>query len=94
MKKGGHHGHDRKRFWKICSREQDTLSGIRRKYQRFCIETKMGDISIEGPYLGINVHPFETVSIKTNRYIDSAALEKLTNWMKGSKFTSYDQCKL
>ncbi|KAF7908946.1 uncharacterized protein EAE98_012419 [Botrytis deweyae] len=85
MKKGGHHGHHPKGSGKHVAKKQNKLSGIRRKYERFCTVTKMGEILIEGPYLGINVNPFETAFFKTNRHIDPAALKKLTNWMKGSQ---------
>ncbi|TGO57296.1 hypothetical protein BCON_0067g00170 [Botryotinia convoluta] len=92
-KKDGHHGHLHKGSGKHVAEKQDKLSDIRREYERLCTATKMGDVLIEGPHLGINVNPFETGFIKTNRYIDPVALEKLRNWMKGSKFTSYDHCK-
>ncbi|KAF5879300.1 uncharacterized protein Bfra_006506 [Botrytis fragariae] len=92
-KKGSHHGHHHKGSGKHVAEKQDKISDIRREYKKLCTATKMGDGLIEEPHLGVNVNPFETVFIKTNRYIDPVALEKLTSWMKGSEFTSYDHCR-
>ncbi|TGO26843.1 hypothetical protein BPAE_0052g00330 [Botrytis paeoniae] len=85
-KKDSHHGHLHKGSGKHVAEKQDKLSDIRREYERLCTAAKMGDVLIERPYLGINVIPFETVFIKTNRCIDPVALEKLTNWMKGMDY--------
>ncbi|KAF7957888.1 hypothetical protein EAE96_003455 [Botrytis aclada] len=58
-KKGGHRGHHHKGSRKHVAEKQDKLSDMRREYERLCTATKMGDVLIEGPYLGIDVNPFE-----------------------------------
>jgi hypothetical protein len=53
---------------------------------------KAEDLLYEGKYYGTNVHPFELVFMKTNRRIDDFGLEKLTEWVDGIGYESYDYC--
>lgn len=76
------------------SEKQDQPIDLASDYEKFCNSSGAGDLLFEGAYFGTNVHPFETIFMKTNRGIGEVALEKLTSWMKGSKFSSYDYCKL
>jgi hypothetical protein len=52
-----------------------------------------GDVLFNGQYWGTNVHPFETVFIKSNRDVDTVGLEKHTAWVKGRGYSSYDYCR-
>ena len=51
-----------------------------------------GDVLWNGGYWGTNVHPFETVFIKTNRDVDPVALKDHTDWVNGRGYSSYDYC--
>ncbi|KUJ18929.1 uncharacterized protein LY89DRAFT_582689, partial [Mollisia scopiformis] len=61
-------------------------------YNAHCSRMGAWDPQGNGAYDGINIHPFETMFIKTNRGIDPRALALHTGWMDRSSFTSYDYC--
>lgn len=61
-------------------------------YEEDCDSSENGDVLFDKKYFGTNVHPFETVFIKTNRDIDPIGLIRLTEWTKGRKYSSYDFC--
>lgn len=52
-----------------------------------------GDFLFEGGYYGFNVHPFETLFVKSHRGIDESMLDKLSGWVDLSGYSSYDVCK-
>lgn len=51
------------------------------------------DFLFEGSYYGFNVHPFETLFVKSHRGIADEMLEKLSQWTDMSGYSSYDVCK-
>ena len=51
-----------------------------------------GDITVTGAYDGTNIHPYETMFVKTKRGADPKTLELLTKWHDGSNYSSYDYC--
>jgi hypothetical protein len=61
-------------------------------YEKDCNSSVNGDVLFDKKYFGTNVHPFETVFIKTNRDIDPVGLMRLTEWTKGRKYSSFDFC--
>lgn len=91
--KGDHH-HHHKGSEEDSSEKLDKSSDLMSEYEKFCGSKGTGDVLYDGGYFGINVHPFETIFMKTNRNIGPVALEKLTSWMEGSRFSSYDYCEL
>jgi hypothetical protein len=62
------------------------------KYAETCDASQNGDVLWDGKYYGTNVHPFETVFLKSNRDIDPVGLSRLTEWTKGRGYSSYDYC--
>lgn len=50
------------------------------------------DFLFENNYYGFNVHPFETLFIKSQRGIADNMLQKLTAWVDMSGYSSYDVC--
>jgi len=63
-----------------------------RQYIEHCDSDGNGDVLWNGRYEGINVHPYETIFMKTNRDIDPATVAKLTEWHDAQNYTSYDYC--
>ena len=59
-------------------------------YEDGCFDT--GDVLFPGTYYGMSLHPFDTVFAKSNRG-NNEVLEKLTTWVRGSGYRSYDHCK-
>lgn len=51
------------------------------------------DFLFQGAYFGFNVHPFETLFVKSNRGIEDSMLEKLSSWQDMSGYSSYDVCR-
>ena len=51
-----------------------------------------GDVTVAGAYDGTNMHPYETMFVKTKRGADPKTLELLTKWHDGSNYSSYDYC--
>lgn len=51
-----------------------------------------GDVTVPGAYDGMNIHPYETMFVKTKRGADPKTLELLTKWHDGSNYSSYDYC--
>lgn len=50
------------------------------------------DVLWEGKYFGTNVHPYETIFLKTNRDIDPVLVEDLTKWHLSQERSSWDMC--
>lgn len=61
-------------------------------YIEKCDSSVNGDVLFDKKYYGTNVHPYETIFLKSNRDIDPIGLEKLTEWTRGRKYSSYDYC--
>jgi hypothetical protein len=51
-----------------------------------------GDVTVAGAYDGTNIHPYETMFVKTKRGADPKTLELLTKWHDGSNYSSYNYC--
>lgn len=62
------------------------------KYIDHCDSGGNGDVLWNGRYFGANVHPYETIFMKTNRDIDPVLIDKLTSWKTGEEYSSYDYC--
>ncbi|RDW70062.1 hypothetical protein BP5796_08459 [Coleophoma crateriformis] len=62
-------------------------------YEDECDSSANGDVLWEGKYEGTNVHPFETIFLKSNRDIDPVGMAKLTEWTDGRAYSSYNFCK-
>jgi hypothetical protein len=62
------------------------------KFIENCDSRGNGDVLWNGKYYGANVHPFETMFLKTNRDIDPVLMERLTTWTDGSGYSSYEHC--
>jgi hypothetical protein len=63
------------------------------RYENECDSSDNGDVLWDGEYAGINVHPYETIFLKSNRDISPVVLTRLTEWTKGRGYSSYDFCK-
>lgn len=61
-------------------------------YIDHCDSGGNGDVLWNGRYFGTNVHPYETIFMKTNRDIDPVLINKLTSWKNGEGYSSYDHC--
>jgi hypothetical protein len=61
-------------------------------YVEHCDTGGNGDVLWQGKYFGTNVHPFETVFMKTNRDIEPVLIDHLTEWTDKSGYSSYDYC--
>ncbi|KAL5351795.1 hypothetical protein ACLOAV_003656 [Pseudogymnoascus australis] len=57
-----------------------------------CDKGGNGDALWNGKYYGTNVHPYETVFMKSNRDIDPILMTRLTEWTDGGGYSSYDHC--
>lgn len=51
-----------------------------------------GEFLFNNAYYGFNVHPYETIFIKSHRGIDPAMIENLSDWHDKSGYSSYDVC--
>jgi len=63
------------------------------RFEEVCDNTANADVLWDKKYFGTNVHPFETVFMKSNRDIDPIGIERHTDWMRGSGFSSYEYCQ-
>ena len=61
-------------------------------YIDHCDSGGNGDVLWNGRYFGANVHPYETIFMKTNRDIDPVLIDKLTAWKSGEEYSSYNYC--
>lgn len=61
-------------------------------YIAHCDNSVNGDYLWEKKYNGANVHPYETIFLKSNRDIDPVLLESLTTWHNARNYSSYDVC--
>lgn len=59
-------------------------------YQDECADVQ--DVLYEDKYFGINIHPYDTIFAKANRGTNALTLQKYTDWMDESKYSSYDHC--
>lgn len=57
-----------------------------------CLKDGNSDTLWNGKYYGTNVHPYETVFMKSNRDIDPVLMSRLTEWTDGIGYSSYDHC--
>lgn len=63
-------------------------------YEDICDHTReTADVLWDGQYFGMNVHPFETVFIKSNRDVDPVTIDRLTQWTMSRGYSSYEHCK-
>lgn len=62
--------------------------------QDYCKNGQFEDILYDHKYYGSNVHPYETVYIKSNRNIDQVLLDKMTEWHLSWNISSWDSCKV
>jgi hypothetical protein len=64
-------------------------------YEDICDKTReTADVLWDGQYFGMNVHPFETVFIKSNRDIDPVTIDRHTQWTMAKGYSSYEYCRL
>jgi lipopolysaccharide biosynthesis protein len=61
-------------------------------YEGWVDDCAQGDVTVPGAYDGMNIHPYETMFVKTKRGADPKMLELLTKWHNGSNYSSYDYC--
>jgi hypothetical protein len=61
-------------------------------YEGWVDDCAQGDVTVPGAYDGTNIHPYETMFVKTKRGADPKTLELLTKWHDGSNYSSYDYC--
>jgi hypothetical protein len=47
----------------------------------------------EGSYYGTNVHPYEMIFFKTNRFIAPKMIEEYTKWHIGQRSVSWENCR-
>jgi hypothetical protein len=50
------------------------------------------DLLYDKGYDGVNLHPYETIFMKSNKGIDPLLLDRLSNWTDAAKYSSYDFC--
>ncbi|GAM88308.1 hypothetical protein ANO11243_063410 [Dothideomycetidae sp. 11243] len=50
------------------------------------------DHMYDNGYFGFNVHPYETMFMKTNRKINPEMIRKFTSWFDRMNYSSYDHC--
>lgn len=62
--------------------------------QGYCEHGQFEDILYDKKYYGSNVHPYETVFIKSNRNIDPVLLDKMTEWHMSRNISSWDSCQI
>ena len=63
------------------------------RYENECDSRENGDVLWDKEYYGTNVHPYETIFLKSNRDIDPVGLERLTEWTRGRGYSSYQYCR-
>ena len=61
--------------------------------EEYCAKGQPEDILYDKKYYGTNIHPYETVFIKTNRDIDPVLVEKMTDWHMRNGLSSWNTCK-
>lgn len=61
-------------------------------YEGWVDDCAQGDVTVAGAYDETNIHPYETMFVKTKRGADPKTLELLTRWHDGSNYSSYDFC--
>ncbi|TVY42964.1 hypothetical protein LSUB1_G001271 [Lachnellula subtilissima] len=59
-------------------------------YRGVCKGVRMGDVLYDKKYFGTNVHPFETLFMKSNRGIDPVGLARHSEWVDRAGYSSYD----
>jgi hypothetical protein len=63
-------------------------------YEDICDKTReTADPLWDTGYFGMNVHPFETVFMKSNRDVDPVTIDRLTQWTMSRGYSSYEYCK-
>jgi hypothetical protein len=61
-------------------------------YVGSCDSSVNGDFLWDKRYHGTNIHPYETIFLKTNRGIDPVLIERLTNWHNKGNYSSWERC--
>ena len=51
------------------------------------------DVNVNGGYFGFNVHPYETLFVKSNRNIEPNMIKKLEEWHDTMNYSSWDVCE-
>lgn len=64
------------------------------RYEEVCNSSREGDLLYDKKYFGTNVHPFETMFMKSNRKIDEVGLARHSEWVDERGYSSYDFCKV
>ncbi|TVY22045.1 hypothetical protein LARI1_G000095 [Lachnellula arida] len=64
------------------------------RYEEVCNSSRKGDVLWDKKYFGTNVHPFETLFMKSNREIDEVGLARHSEWVAERGYSSYDFCKV
>jgi hypothetical protein len=67
-------------------------SATREEYEKQCVGNYDGDVLSNEHYYGISLHPYDTIFAKTNRGNDPLTLERMTDWVRGMNYSSYDHC--
>jgi len=63
-------------------------------YSDICDATRDGaDPLWDGQYFGGNVHPYETVFMKSNRDVDPIMMDRLTEWTGKNGYSSFEACQ-
>lgn len=57
-----------------------------------CDTSKPGDFLNNKKYAGTNIHPYETIFMKTNRNVDPVGISRLTEWHDKRGYSSYEFC--
>jgi hypothetical protein len=50
------------------------------------------DVNVNDGYFGFNVHPYETLFVKSNRNIQPKLMGKLEEWHDRMNYSSWDVC--
>ncbi len=61
-------------------------------FENFYDQACTHDVMRPGAYYGIDLHPFETMFLKTNRGVAPKTLQLLTEWADGSGVSSWGAC--
>jgi len=60
---------------------------------QYQLVTYVPDVLNENTYFGMNVHPYETLFMKSNRNIEKDVITNLTEWHHNSQYSSWKVCK-
>jgi hypothetical protein len=57
-------------------------------------DCKDADFFHDNAYYGFNVHPYETIFMKSARHMEEILLGNFTEWADGNGYSSYDACRV